>query len=164
MPKLHESDFFFKKNFDLDEGFYQNMQDFKSVKDFLKKRKVKKKKAFDNINLLKLAIDFYLDDQITPILNENGETTMTAGLFDIQNEPDNERLISELNYYQKEDYDPNVNKKEINSNLLDVLKIKDPSLLMVNDGIDSSELVSQQYNNLLSDNNDGTKVNINNLI
>ena len=163
---LYDSKLFFKKNLDLDESLYQNIQDFKSIDDFLKKRKKNKKIAFKNknINLIKLAVDFYLDNQVTPIFNDNDEMSLMSGFYDIQSQPNNERLVSELNYYQKEDYNVNAKKININNNILDLLKIIDPSLLMINDGIESSDLVSNKYYNVLSDNNDGTKLNINNIV
>ncbi len=62
------------KNYDYGEGFYMNMQKFKSIKDFLNKKKKRKKKSniSARLKLLKLAIDFSTDAQTTPIDGPTG--------------------------------------------------------------------------------------------
>lgn len=79
-------------------GFYQNMDQYKSVSDFLKKRRERnkdkykaddtsKKRATRRAALLKLAIDYPVDDQINSgiISNEDGvvnESNLIGGNLD----------------------------------------------------------------------------------
>jgi hypothetical protein len=59
-------------------GFYQNMGEYKSTKEFIDKKRKLSKKAQTRIELLstllKIAIDFSIDDQINsaPILSDSG--------------------------------------------------------------------------------------------
>lgn len=59
-------------------GFYQNMDKYDSVSDFLNKKRKKRKLALRQI-FLKKAIDFALDDQVTPIIGDN---SFISGLYD----------------------------------------------------------------------------------
>jgi hypothetical protein len=79
-------------------GFYQNMDKYKSVSDFLKKRRernkdkhkaddIKKKRAARRLALLKIAIDFPVDDQVSgiPFSGDGplvGESNLIGGYLD----------------------------------------------------------------------------------
>lgn len=85
---------FFKNydRFDLSSGpgesFYENMHKYKSVKDFLnKKRKRNKKRKFAirKMALLSLAIDFKLDESISPLIGDESSYQMSlpfGGILD----------------------------------------------------------------------------------
>lgn len=90
-------------------GFYQNMHKYKSVTDFLaKKRKRKKKMRRRKIALKALAIDFNLDQSVNTIPYET-EPVSPIGIFDnINPEISDEEghSVNKIYYGTKDSPDP----------------------------------------------------------
>lgn len=64
---------FIQKNYSPDESLFSNMKQYKSVKDFLKKKKSKQRlRRLAMINFIARAIDFDIDQTITPIIGDGG--------------------------------------------------------------------------------------------
>jgi len=53
-----------RKNYDYGEGLYQNMHDYKSVADFLKKKRKARRKKLLSVHMDKNHIDFPLDQYL----------------------------------------------------------------------------------------------------
>jgi hypothetical protein len=136
------------KNYDYGEGFYQNMQDYKSVKEFLKKRKKKNKKSSLRTKILKVllkhAIDFPVDDSFKdPIQLEENNSIQTAlpmgGLTDeYLPENDNEdKMPTTLNF--GEDYQNDGSEEETIEDFLSEVNTSESPLLGLPDGLDSED-------------------------
>lgn len=142
----------FRKNYDYGEGFYQNMQDYKSVKEFLKKRKKKNKKTAVTTKILKLllkqAIDFPVDDSFRdPIQLEENTSIQTAlpmgGLTD-EYLPENDaedKMPTTLNF--GEDYQ-NTGKEETIEDFLSEVNTSESPLLGLPDGMDPQDETADQ--------------------
>lgn len=154
----------FYKNYDLYEvegvsgktkqgpgtGLFQSMKDYKSVADFLKKKRKKKKLKTARIKILaailkKYAIDFPIDDSIKdPISPEENTSLQIAlpfgGITDayLPLNDQEDKSVDQLNFgrdYQNERPAPNID--------VELNKIINPSpspLLGLPDGMDPEEL------------------------
>lgn len=131
-------------------GLYQNMDKFKSVSDFLKKkRKKRSKKAAIRIKILKAilkqAIDFPVDnsfkDPISPEENTSIQVALPFGGLADEYTPVNDqedKSVDKLNFgrdYQNDRTEPNV-EEELN----EIINPSQPPLLGLPDGMDPSEL------------------------
>ncbi len=86
-----------RKNYDYGEGFYQNMNKYKSVNDFLKNRRRRKIALL----LISRGIDFSIDETVTPILDHRSDYAESVYGFGDYHMPlydFEDKSIAELNH------------------------------------------------------------------
>lgn len=157
--RLNEPFFF---NYDLYDapggpgaGFYSNMDKYKSVKDFInkkRKRKNKRKKTQSRrIALLKLAFNFPIDEQITPILSDSDVLPIMGGFGDryFETKDFEGKTPDNLDYTRVEGYDDNIEKvpyDEFIGMISQLINSPNESLIGLPDGLKSDEVDSTETN------------------
>ena len=156
-------------------SIYSNLDKYDSVGEFLEHSRPKNKKSNRRIRLLKLAFDFPLDGQVTPILSDNDSgmgsnigMTPIGGLVDqyFETRDFEGKTPENFDYTRPEGFDEFAEKlsdEEFIGIISQLINSPSESLIGLPDGLnddqkDSTETVSQNYNSLINESFPGHSV------